>query len=157
MSPLPIEPFDSDAELVELVSAFENGTLPRKDWTHRAHLAMAAWYLSKHPQPIATELVRAGILKLNRAHGTVNDADHGYHETITLFYTAAIAHCLSMLDRNGSLLTAVNTLLTTHGHKELPFEYYSRARLLSREARARWIEPDLKPFTWQVNHQAQDG
>ncbi len=45
-------------------------------------------------------------------------------------------------------MDAVNALLASRGQVGLPMEYYSRERLLSREARARWIEPDLKPFEW---------
>ena len=29
---------------VRLVAQFENCTLPKAEWTHRAHLAVALWY-----------------------------------------------------------------------------------------------------------------
>jgi hypothetical protein len=40
----------------------------------------------------------------------------------------------------------VREMLTRLGHRELPFAYYSRERLLSVEARARFVEPDLRPL-----------
>lgn len=43
-----------------------------------------------------------------------------------------------------SALTIFNELLKRCGRSELPFEYYSRERLLSPEARATWVEPDLQ-------------
>ena len=147
---LPV-PFTALAEIEHFIAAFENATLPRAEWTHRAHLTMAAWYLARQPVATATPLIRHGILKLNAALGIVSDADHGYHETLTQFYIGLIAHHLHRDGPGASLLDAVNSLLATRGHKELPLEYYSRDRLMSREARAKWVEPDLKPFEWVVN------
>ncbi len=48
-------------------------------------------------------------------------------------------------------MDAVNSLLARHEYVGLPLEYYRRERLRSREARARWVEPDLKPFEWCVS------
>jgi hypothetical protein len=38
----------------------------------------------------------------------------------------------------------VNELLQTRGDKKLPFEYYSKEKLMSWEARTCWVESDLK-------------
>jgi len=140
--------FDRIEEIEALVAGFEAGTLKREEWTHRAHLTMATWYLSKHPTPAATRLIRDGILKINAALGIVSNGDSGYHETITRFYIGMIGHHLGLDGHGEALLTSVNTLLATRGHKNLPLEYYSRQRLMSREARAGWVEPDLKSFEW---------
>ena len=143
-------PFTSLNEIEALVAAFENAALPRAEWTHRAHLTVATWYLAKHPVANATPLIRNGILKLNAALGIVSDADHGYHETITQFYIGLIAHHLRAPGGNSSLVDAVNSLLERRGHVGLPMEYYRREHLMSREARARWVAPDLKPFEWAI-------
>lgn len=34
-------------DLVRLVTRFEDGTLPKAEWTHQAHLAVALWYASR--------------------------------------------------------------------------------------------------------------
>jgi hypothetical protein len=149
VAPLAHSPYFSLEEIEHFVLAFENATLPRADWTHRAHLTMATWYLSRHLKPAAIELIRGGILRLNRALGIVTDADHGYHETITLFYVDVIAHHLSQANGAG-FLEAMNSLLATRGAVDLPLKYYSRERLFSRVARATWIAPDLQPFEWTV-------
>lgn len=144
-------PFTSLVEIEKLVSAFEHTALARAEWTHRAHLTVATWYLAKHPVVSATPLIRDGILKLNRALGIVSDADHGYHETITQFYIGLIAQHLASAKPGASLVESVNTLLATRGHVGLPLEYYRREHLMSRAARAAWVEPDLKPLPWAVN------
>ena len=43
-----------------------------------------------------------------------------------------------------AVLTLFNRLIERCGRKDLPLEYYSRERLMSLEARANWVEPDLK-------------
>jgi hypothetical protein len=144
-------PFTSHSEIERLVTAFEQGTLPRAEWTHRAHLTVAAWYLAKHPVAAATPLIRNGILKLNAALGIVSNADSGYHETLTRFYLGLIAHHLRTIGETTSLVDAVNSLLAQRGQPGLPETYYRREHLMSREARARWVEPDLKPFEWTVS------
>lgn len=144
-------PFTSLAEIEQLVTAFEQTILLRAEWTHCAHLTVATWYLAQHSVETATPLIRNGIRKLNAALGIVSDADHGYHETITRFYIGLIAHHLRTSGKNASLVDAVNSLLASRGHVSLPLEYYRREHLMSREARARWVEPDLKPFEWGVS------
>ena len=144
-------PFASVTEIERLVTAFENGTLPRPEWTHRAHLTVATWRLAKHPVATATPLIRNGILKLNAALGIVSNADNGYHETLTRFYIGLITHHLRTVGENTSLVDAVNALLAQRGHPGLPEAYYRPEHLMSREARARWVEPDLKPLEWIVS------
>ena len=36
-------------EVVGLVARFEDGTLPKAEWTHQAHLAVALWHASRLP------------------------------------------------------------------------------------------------------------
>jgi hypothetical protein len=39
-----------------------------------------------------------------------------------------------------------DALIAEYGDKNLPFRYWSRERLMSPEARAGWVEPDLEPL-----------
>jgi hypothetical protein len=39
-----------------------------------------------------------------------------------------------------------STMLDACGDSYIPFKYYRRERLLSAEARAKWVEPDLLPL-----------
>src|SRR5262245_52173365 len=75
--------FRSIAEIERLVTGFEDGSLPKLEWTHQAHMTVAFWYLSKYSEAEATNLIRGGIKKYNQAVGTKNTETSGYHETIT--------------------------------------------------------------------------
>ncbi len=85
----------SAAEIEALVRSFEDGSLPRSEWTHASHLLVGLWYLSRHPRDQATILMRDGIRRYNHIHGR----DAGYHETITLAWLAVIARFLAGCDR----------------------------------------------------------
>ena len=135
-----------DAEEVRsFIRAFEECTLPRSAWTHPAHLTVAMWYLMERSEIEATTRIRNGILRYNASQGIKTTATSGYHETITLFWTRLVAKYLSLADSDKSTVELANGVIRAFENKEIPFEYYTRDRLLSLEARMRWVEPDLKP------------
>ena len=138
-------PFSVD-EIRELADAFERGELPRGAWTHHAHLAVALWYLVCYGPEEGGERVRAGIQRLNAANGVPQTPGGGYHETITRFYLWAIRRHLRDAPRSASIGDLAASLIAAWGDKNRPFEYYSRERLMSWEARTAWVEPDLKPL-----------
>ncbi len=137
------EGYASFDEIKKVVEAFEDCTLPRAQWTHAAHLTIAFWYLVCYPLPEAAEKIRAGIQRYNAANGIVMTKDGGYHETITLFWVRQVRHYLTTVTLEGHLVVLLNEMLRRYD-RQLPFEYYSRERLLSWEARQHWLEPDLK-------------
>ncbi len=137
--------YRSAAEVLTLARGFEFGTLPRAEWTHRAHLTVALWYSLHHPFAEAVRLVREGIKKYNHAHGIITTRESGYHETMTLFWMHVVRRYLKEVSPVEYSLTALaNELFARYGDKRLPFTYYTRERLMSAEARAGWVEPDLK-------------
>jgi hypothetical protein len=138
-----IEGYTSFDEIKKVVEAFEHCTLPRAQWTHVAHLTIAFWYLVCYPLPEAAEKTRQGIQRYNESQGIRQTKDGGYHETITLFWIRLVRHYLTTVTLEGHLVILLNEMLRRYG-RQLPFEYYSRYRLLSWEARQNWMEPDLK-------------
>jgi len=44
----------------------------------------------------------------------------------------------------GDWAERANRLVERYGERELPLRYYSEARLKSAEARAGWVEPDVR-------------
>lgn len=136
--------YRAPGEVLRLVREFEACTLPRAEWTHHAHLVVALWYLVRHDEAEATKLIRARIQRYNKAWGVETTETGGYHETITLFYVRMIRRFLSDANPDCTLVMLANSLVRACGDKNLPLEYYSRERLMSREARTRWLEPDLK-------------
>lgn len=141
-----IDGFSSFDEFSELVVKFESCTLPRPHWTHRAHLSVACWYLICYPVNEAMWRIREGIKRYNHSQGIVTSKDTGYHETMTVFWVRMVHAYLSKSTLECSIVNLVNDMVFEYSNKNLPFEYYSRERLLSVQARADFIEPDLKPL-----------
>ena len=135
--------FASIAEIERLVGGFEDGTLPKSEWTHQAHMTVAYWYLSTYSGSEATNRIRDGIKKYNEAVGTKNTETSGYHETITLFWLWAVRRFMLKSDSVNSTLDSINLLLSSHD-KNFPLEYYSKELLMSWDARLEWRESDLK-------------
>lgn len=121
---------------------FHAATLPKAEWTHAAHLRMAWLFLRRHGVDEAHLLMRAGIIKLNAAHGLVESASRGYHETMTCVWLALVAAAI----RQTPALGESRELLAAHAEtlgKDAPLRYYSRELLFSVAARARFVAPDL--------------
>jgi hypothetical protein len=119
--------------------AFHDATLPAAAWTHAAHLRIAWLHLARHELDEAHLRMRVGIIRLNAAHGLVETAQRGYHETLTrvwLVLVAAARHRAPGAD-------SVSLLAQPGLEREAPLAYYSRARLFSVAARARFVPPDL--------------
>jgi hypothetical protein len=135
--------FNTEAEIDGFLTAFEAGTLPKNEWTHQAHLAIAGVYVWRDPE-LALPQLRFGILFLNRCHQTPNNATSGYHETLTVFWVAIVSAFCQNRKASGRL-AAINAMMET-----LPAglfkEFYGFDVLKSRRARARWMEPDLRPL-----------
>jgi hypothetical protein len=107
---------------------------------HRQHLELAWTYLQRNRIDDAAEAMVAAIQHVAQLHG----AEDKYHETITrawLHCVAAHSHRWGantfeeFIERNPDLL---NQHLIAH--------FYSRELIESDNARAAWIEPDLRPL-----------
>jgi hypothetical protein len=138
-------PYRSFAEIENFIVAFETLRLPKPKWTHQAHLIVALWYNLRHGADEALGIVRQAIRRYNEAVGTENTARSGYHETITVFYMWAVRKHIESAGPRASIVELANQLLGGKiAAKSFPFEYYSHDLLLSVEARAAWVAPDLK-------------
>jgi hypothetical protein len=131
----------SEHHLRRIVTGFEQGTLPREEWTHEAHLLMALWYTLHLPEAEVLPHIRASIRSYNEAVGTANTTTSGYHETLTVFYTQAVTR---FLKESGTTLlpeTLATMLLASEiADRAYPLRFYSKERLFSPEARATWVE-----------------
>ncbi|MHC4107013.1 MAG: hypothetical protein ACYSTY_02895, partial [Planctomycetota bacterium] len=87
----------------------------------------------------------SGVLALNRANDVQETPGSGYHETVTVAWAKIIASTIrahgptedfdSFADANPHLF-----------NKSLLRLYYTRERILTPEAKARYVEPDLAPL-----------
>lgn len=131
-----------------LIARFEDGTLPKEQWTHHAHLSVGLWYASRLDFEDALVAVRDGILRLNAVHGVPTTPSRGYHETITRFYLRVLCDYVAREEPRppGEWAVRVRRLLARYGDRELPLRHYTRDRLMSPQARFGWVEPDLRPL-----------
>ncbi len=132
----------NEESFAQFVDAFERGELPRPMWTHGAHVAIAALYLQRHGDNVLA-MTRAAIRRHNRSVGTPASA---YHETLTIFWLAAVEEFLSSVAYD-SELEAVRLAVAEFGEKrKLHEDYYSFDVVGSAEARAGWVKPDVRPL-----------
>ncbi len=125
------------------LAAFESCTLPRWEWTHRAHLRMAFLYLHDRPDAeVLLPYIRERIQTYNQA----NRNRSGYHETITAVYLHLLAHRLQCgLYRDFADFEQANNDLFASGGAIL-LRYYDRETIFSPEARATFVLPDRQPL-----------
>lgn len=133
-------PFATDAEVEEMVAAFEECRWPYPRWTHRAHIGVAAVYLSRHPFDEALTRTRHHINLYNR---TCGDPD-GYHETLTVLFLRRVA--AELRHRGERSLAEVVNDLTAMCDMTWPLRHYSPELLWSAEAKAGCVEPDREPL-----------
>ncbi len=129
-----------------LLSAFESAAISHADWTHRAHLQVALACLTLDPLEDAIARFRKGIMDLNAAHGVPQTDTGGYHETLTQAYLRLIDVHLRGLPPSSTFEAREASVLATFADKEVILRHYSRARIMSREARFGFLPPDLLPF-----------
>jgi len=133
--------FETEAELDRLLAAFEAGTIQKPAWTHQAHVAVAGAYVWRDPDAALPQL-RLGILLLNRRHGTPNSINSGYHETLTVFWVSVIREFCKSRRLDGRL--AVINAMVDALPADLFKQFYGFDVVQSRQARERWVEPDLR-------------
>jgi len=131
MLPLPIEKFN-------------NGTLPKSEWTHHAHLTVALWYLHTYEFDVAVCRLRSGIILLNSVHGTENTDRSGYHDTLTIFWAKVISIYIELNPSSNLQELTENFLNSELASRELPFRFYSKGEILSAAYRALYHEPALE-------------
>lgn len=136
--------FTSENDLKNLVDRWYEGTLPAKEWTHAAHVATCSYLVWNHPLADAYRLMKEGLYRFNAAVGTPNTEERGYHETLTKFWVTLLFYRIHRSHFNGCL-QAANGMVTAYGGlSRADRGYYTFDVLTSKDARRRWIAPDVK-------------
>lgn len=131
----------SDAKLLALIAGFEDGTWPKSQWTHSAHLAVGACYILDGDS--ALDRLRTNIPRYNVRQGGKNTEDSGYHETLTCFWHNVIRDFIGVLSAGLDRLAIVRAVVTEFAPKRDLFrQHYDFDVVNSREARAKWIPPN---------------
>lgn len=135
-------PFISNAEISATGRALVARTLPKAEWTHAAHFAVALWLLEIDASDVMPGLIRA----YNKSTGVANTDTSGYHQTITQASLRA-ARAFRAERAQLPLFEVCNQLMASRlGRSDWVLTHWSRERLFSPEARKTWVEPDLTPL-----------
>ena len=135
------------AALDALAARFAAAAIPASEWTHQTHLTIGAWHVARVGAAAAMDRLRAGIRRLNAAHGTIDSDTRGYHETITRAYVQLLDAFLRARPGGEALDASVGALLASPlAARDVLTRHYSKTLLFSVEARRGWVEPDLEPL-----------
>lgn len=135
----------TDDEIDRIAKGFCARTLPKAEWTHAAHFATALWLILTRADILVEQDMPDMIRGYNEAVGGVNSDTAGYHETITQASLHMTRRILTGLPNGATPSAALTVLLASPlGNKDWPFAYWSRERLMSKEARQAWVAPDLQ-------------
>jgi hypothetical protein len=130
----------------EFLARFEAAAIPSDEWKHRDHIRVAFLYLSQRPFDAALDAIRKGIRRLNRANDVPEGPTMGYHETVTVAWACLVAVTIAAhrpVDPSSAAFLEANPHLLA---KTLLRLYYTRDRILTADAKARFVAPDLAPL-----------
>lgn len=134
--------FSEETEIVEIVSNFENGSISRENWKHAEHLTVALYYLWHNDFDIAYTKMRNGIFNLLAAFNVDLLKEMPYHETLTVFWMKTVDDFRK--SKTGSSIVEIGNELIEKFDKDFPLRFYTNELLFSDEARAKFIEGDIK-------------
>ena len=128
----------------QIAAGLLDASLPQPEWTHRGHITAAHVLISAHGPEETLALCREHIPLLNNAHGVENSDTGGYHDTLTVFFVAAVA------DAIGRGLTIDETAAELD--RDAALRWWSEPVLMSVEARHGFVTPDIAapPFALVV-------
>jgi hypothetical protein len=127
----------TDSDILTLVERLERCLLEKEEFHHRDHLTVAVVYLYASDLETAMDRMRSSLKRFAAHHGVTGL----YHETLTRFWLLQVER---HLDRSECLNRSVRAIQEQLNDKNLVFEYYSRERINSQQARETWLKPDLK-------------
>jgi hypothetical protein len=127
-------------EIEDVVRRFETCSYTPEEFVHAHHLTVVAWCFATMESEAAREKMRAGLRRFISHHGK-----NGYHVTITEFWLERVGKLVAEVrEGEDGLVPLVNSVVERFRDKNLIYEFYSRERIASTEAKAARIEPDIK-------------
>jgi hypothetical protein len=136
----------TEAEIDAFLARFEDGSLPKEQWTHAAHILGGAWYVHRLSEAAALDHMRTCVRRYNEAVGGKNTATSGYHETVTVFWIKLLHAYLLAKQPIGRAEFAGLAVSHFVPQRDIYRRYYDFDVVASTEARAQWIPPNLRPL-----------
>ena len=135
--------YTNAAEIIATVEGFESRRTGKDSFKHQDHLIVAAFYLEQLSVADAIARMRHNLLQFLDHHEVDRQK---YNETITVFWFELVADQLRTLPADSTLIEKCNAVVESFDSSALVFEYYSRERLFSDQARTNFVRPDLKDW-----------
>jgi hypothetical protein len=128
----------------QIAAGLLDASLPQSEWTHRGHITATHVLIRQQGRDATLALCRERIPRLNDAHGVANSDTGGFHDTLTVFFVAAVA------DAIGRGLTIDETVAELD--RDAALRWWSEPVLMSVEARHGFVTPDIAapPFALVV-------
>jgi hypothetical protein len=118
----------------------ENLVFPAEHFHHAEHLRLAWLYVRENGPTRAASRMGETIRRFAEFHGSAEK----FHFTLTHAWVRLVAAA-----RAASPELTIEELLSAYPElldQRLPYSYYSDEVLDAADARAQWVEPDLKPL-----------
>lgn len=131
------------------IEAFEACSLPFEQWSHRAHVKVAYLYAAAHPFEEAVGRMRRGVKAYNAANKVPEGPESGYHETMTVAWMRLIHAAV----RGWGPAASADEFCDRNPHltqKSLLRIFYTRDHIMSAQAKAEFVEPDVTPLPAQA-------
>ena len=125
----------------EFLRAFFGGWPSGLHFGHHEHLRLAWLVIDRHGPEPAADIVGQGIRRMAAAQGKAAL----YNETITRFWLRLLAHVCEASDGLDTIDEAI-AAAPLLADKNTVLRHWSRTVLFGPEARAAWVEPDLRPL-----------
>ena len=139
--------FYSESDVVAIGRGMSGQTLPKSEWTHAAHFAVAVWLIRTLPEGAPERDMPDMIRAYNLSVGGENTDTAGYHETITQASLHVVRKVLSTLRATAPLDLATNAVLDAgYADKDWLLKHWRKETLFSVKARREWVAPDLAPL-----------
>jgi hypothetical protein len=111
--------YQSEPEIVAVVSGFENCTTGKEEFTHLSHLTVGAYYLVHATPEEAFEKMRSGLLRFLDRHGIDRSK---YKDAITHAWINEIHTVIRQTEPGSSLVEVTNTVIERLSESRLTAE-----------------------------------
>ena len=100
--------YQSESEIVAVVSGFENCTTGKEEFTHLSHLTVGTYYLCHSTTEEAFQKMRAGLLRFLGHHGVDPSK---YKDRLTHAWIKEIQRVIEQTEAGSSLVAITNMVI----------------------------------------------
>ena len=124
---------------------FEAANFTAEQWHHPEHIKVAYLYLCRYSFDESVDRMRAGLKTLNAKQNVPESLTRGYHETLTQVWMRLVQLTIELYGTAESSDVFYQQSPQLSQPKVLRL-FYSRDVIMSAQAKAEFVEPDLTPL-----------